>query len=92
MRDDDANPGERGEMTPQVAPDRATRGRVERRERLVEQKDARVDGQSSRKRDALRLATGEGTRLRLPVFTEAEPIEPGRRTGARVMPRTPARS
>src|SRR5207247_5307176 len=90
--DDDADPGDRPEAAPEVTPARSARGRVERRQRLVEQKHARVDGQSSCERDALRLAAGKTRRFRLPVVAEAQPIEPGCRPHPRLGPRSPARA
>src|SRR5438552_1346149 len=92
VRDDDAYPVERREMAPEVPPDRAARGGVQRGERLVQEKQARFSGERARESDALRLPARERTRLRLLVRAEVKPIEPGLRSGTRVLRRRAARA
>src|SRR5207247_9679317 len=84
VRDHDAYPVERREMAPEIPPDRAARGRVQRGERLVQEKQARFSGERARESDALRLPAREPTRPRLLVRAEVKPIEPGLRRRTRV--------
>src|SRR5439155_23784918 len=76
----------------EVPPDRAARGRVQRGERLVQEKQARFSGERARESDALRLPARERARPRLLVRAEVKPIEPGLRSGTRVLRRRAARA
>src|SRR6185436_21049229 len=73
-------------------PDVAARGRIERGERLVKQKESRVDGERPREGDALRLATRESARSRVRVLGEAEPVQPGSSARERLVARDAARA
>ena len=55
---------------PQPAPQFLAHARVERAERLIEQEDARLDGQRARERHALALPAGELVRIAI-----GEPVE-----------------
>src|SRR5207302_1238542 len=59
-----------------IAAHRHARRGVERGERLVEQEQLRVGGESARERDSLLLPAGERRRTMLGMVGQAEPLEP----------------
>ena len=65
VRDDDRRQAELAQRRAQLAAHRVARVRVERRERLVEQQDARPPRERARERDALPLAARELARARV---------------------------
>ena len=82
VSDEDAHAVERREVASQVAPNSAACARVERCERLVEQQQARVGGQGTGKRGALRLAAGKCLRALVGVLRQPDPLDPVRCTPA----------
>jgi hypothetical protein len=81
VRDDDAHSRERPEVTFQVASQLAACRRIERRERLVEEQEPRIDGECARERDALRLSARERSRHSVNLVRESEALQPPRGFG-----------
>ena len=63
---------------------------VERAERLVEQQDARLDGERARQRDALALAAGQLRRIAVAERAELDQIEQASRRARGSRPRAGA--
>ena len=83
VRHDHPDAREARELVSDELPDAHARADVERRERFVQEQQARLDDQGASERDPLRLAAGEVARSRVGAVRETEPLEePGRAFGA----------
>src|SRR5207249_5852764 len=78
VRDEDGGSAEIRQQRAELVSQRAPQRRVERRARLVEQKQRGIDGQRAPEGDALALASGQLARVPMLEAGEAEPLDDGR--------------